>query len=162
MATNDIRTNLGDVTDFMVTNLLGLGSGQIWRSNRIQEGSPHSDQVMISFSLLCDAAVAADETIKFYHARSDEASASEIVDGGIATTEGKLTAANDISDVQDGVDLNHTVRIDRVNQRVKGSFIVFSPGPSWQLLIEIESVAGGFAGSGSIVRYRLGTPQIQP
>ena len=162
MATNDIRTALEGVTDFVVTNLHALAGGDIWRSIRIDDASPHSDQVTISFSLACNAAVAADDKLNFYWANSDEAAVSEIIDAGILATEGQITVANEISDVRDGLDLVHHVRIDRVNQVVKGSFVLFSPGPSWQVLIELESAGGALGVAGSVVRYRFGTPQIQP
>ena len=162
MATNDIRTRLAGVTDFAVGNLHALAGGNIWRSLRVNDSSPHSDQVTISFSLVCSAGAAADDRINFYWANSDEAPAAEIIDAGIASTQGQVTVANEISDVRDMLDNVFSVRIDRGSQTLKGSFIVFSPGPKWQLLIELESGAGAFAGAGSVVRYRLGVPQVQP
>ena len=160
MGVNDIKTNLAAVTDFTVTNLHTMAGGRIWQSGNINDPEPHHDQVMISFSLLCDPAVAAEDKVNFYWANADE-HAAEIIDAALPDTEAQIAAANLISDIRDICDLVFSVRIDRVNQRLLGSFIVFSPGPSWQLLIELESAGGAF-GLGNIVRRRFGTPQIQP
>jgi len=160
-ATNDIRTRLEALTDFTVADLHALAGGDIWRAARVLDPQPHSDEVTISFSLICDPAVAADDRLNFYWANSDGGT-PEIIDAGIMATEGQITVANEISDVRDALDSVFSVRVDRVNQTVKGSFVVFSPGPSWQLLIELESAGGALAALGSVVRYKLGTPQIQP
>ena len=165
MASQDVRINLGGVTDFPVlTNLHGLGQSEIWQSGEVLDPAPHNDQVTISFSLLTAGGAAADDTINFFWANSDEAALNKIWDAGIGAAESKIVVATEISDIEDVCDLVFSVRIDGTAQTIKGSFIVFSPGPAWQLLIQVVTAApaGGLALANNVVRYRLGTPQIQP
>ena len=164
MASQDVRINLATIADFVVTNLHGVGDSDVWQSGDIDDAEPHHDQVTISYRLIGNANVAADDQINFFWVDSDEVALNEIRTAAVGPGEGVITVANEISDIEDACDLVHSVRIDRVNQTIEGSFIVFSPGPSWQLLIQVVTAAalGGLAVANNIVRYRLGTPQIQP
>jgi hypothetical protein len=162
MATNEIRTNRDSLTAFAVTTLHSMPGGQIWQSGLIANPEPENDQVGISFSIPVSAGAVAEDRLNFYWANADGAAADEIFDAGLADAEQRITVANEISDVRDILDLIFDVRVDRGSQTLKGSFSVFSPGEAFQLLIELESAAGAIAALGSIVRYRFGTPQIQP
>ena len=164
MASQDVRINLGTLIDFVVLNLHGTGNSNIWQSGEILDPEPHNDQVTISFSLRTAGPTAADDTINFFWANSDKAPLLEIWDAGIGAAESKIIVVSEISDIVDVCDLVFSVRIDATAQTIKGSFIVFSPGPAWQLLIQVVTAApgGGLALANNIVRYRLGTPQIQP
>ena len=161
MATNDIRTRLEGLTDFAVPSLQGMQPMQMWRSGVIRDATPHHDQVGISFGITGGPAVVADDKLNFYWCNLD-GGAPELVDAVLPTTEGRTTDVLVMSDVKDICDLVFSVRFDRVLQPLEGSFIVYSPGDAWQLIIEHEKGIGDLALTGQIVRYRFGTPQIQP
>ena len=161
MPTNDIRTRLETLTDFTVTTLQGMQPQQMWRAGVVRDPAPPHDLVQISFRIIGGAAVQADDKINFYWCNLDGGT-PELVDAALPDTEGRTTDVLVMSDVRDVCDLVFSVRFDRVNQTLQGSFVVFSPGDAWQLIIEHELGIGDLAIAGQIVRYRLGTPQIQP
>ncbi len=146
----------GTTTDFTLTNLHSLAGGNIWVSNAYAEGSPSSEIAQISYTLVCDSSVAADEQIIFRIAKGDD-DGTEIRDAGISTSEQEISTANTISDIQDTLNPVKVVRIDRVSQTLKGVFNVYDPGPDWQLLIELDSASGALAASGNVASYRMGT-----
>ena len=153
----DFKINWGSTTDFTLTNLHSLAGGNIWVSNAIADGDPSNQIVQISYKLVCDSSVVADEQFTFRIARGDDAS-SEIRDAGISTSEQEISSANTISDIQDVLNPVKIVRIDRASQTLYGVFNVYDPGPDWQLLIEFDSASGALAASGNVASYRLGTP----
>lgn len=161
MATNDIRTRLEGLTGFTVTTLQGLPPQQMWRSGVIRDPTPHHDQVGISFRIIGGAAVVADDRLNFFWCNLDGGT-PELVDAVLPDTEGRTADVLVMAEVRDICDLVFSVRFNRVNQVMEGSFVVFNPGDAWQLVIENEGGIGDLAIVGQIVRYRFGTPQIQP
>jgi len=150
------KTAWGTTTNFTLTNLQSLAGGNIWVSNALADGTPSNEMVQFSYTLVCNASVAANEQIIFRLAKGDD-NGTEIRDAGISTSEQEISIANTISDIHDTLNPVKVVRIDRVSQTLKGVFIVYNPGPDWQLLIELDSASGALAASGNVASYRLGT-----
>lgn len=147
-------------TDLTVTNLASLADGNFWRSGNLDPGNPAPQVARVSYEVVFNATPVAGDYLEFRYARADEASSNEIIDGGLATTEGAITAAAGKAEAEAGS------RIVRVHPwqtshgaTFKGSFDIYNPGPSWQLLI--RPVGEALASGTHRVRVRYGSPESQ-
>lgn len=158
---NDVKIAwAGTPTDFSpITNLNSLADGNIWQSGEISDASPSNEILRISYELVA-VTPAADDSLIFYLAQGDEASANEIWTGGIGTSESEISAAAAIAEVQAACPImwEHAWQTSH-GTIFKGHFDIWNFGPSWQLLIEANSVA--LAASTNRLRFRYGTTQIQ-
>lgn len=146
-------------TDFStLTNLHSLADGEIWQSGEHNDATPTDQIVRISYELIFVTPGAGDSLI-FYWAYGDEASSNEIWSGSIGTSEGEITTAGPIAEVQQGCMRiwEHAFATSH-GTTFKGAFDVWNFGPSWQLLIEANGAA---LTTGNRLRFRYGTPQVQ-
>jgi hypothetical protein len=146
-------------TDFTVTNLESLGSGDIWQSGELNAGPPNDQVARISYQIVFNTTPVAGDSVIFRWAWGDQASSNEIWSGGIGTSEGQITAAAGKAEARAGCPVVHEHFWKTSHGTTfKGFFDVFSFGPSWQLLIEANGEA---LTTGNRVRYRYGTAQSQ-
>ena len=142
-----------------LTNLHSLAATNIWRSAQItQTPGAALPFVDLSFELHCDGSFADGDTFRIYIGRGDDASSNEIRDGGGATTEAELSAADDKDDVKDNCDLVGIINVDRVNHDVEKIITVEDPGSDFQIFIEADTSAGALDASGNMVRYKFWQP----
>lgn len=160
MATNNVEITWGSTTDYVVSSLHSLASGDIWTSATLDDASPSNEWCRISYSIEWNATPVAGDSLIFRLAIADEAASSEIIAGGCSGTEGSATAAADVAAIQQGCPVvwQHAWATS-LGTTFEGVFDMHLAGPSFVLTIEANGEA--IASSGSIVRYRLGTSQIQ-
>lgn len=162
MATT-LEINWDAITNFStLTNLDSLASGNMWVSGKV-ESDPSAAFLEISYTLVCDGSVAAEDVVKLFLARGNDDS-TEIRDGGISDSEQEISTANALADLRDALGVPiATHRIDRASQTLNKVFRVENPGPDWRLVIDFEDVSGGLASSGNVVSYRHGNwEQVTP
>jgi hypothetical protein len=147
-------------TDLTVTNLASRADGTVWRSGNLDPGNPAPQMVRVSYEIVFNATPVAGDYLDFRYASADEAASNEIIDGGIATTEGGITAAAGIAEAVAGsVSVKAHGWSTSHGTTFKGSFDIPDPGPSWQLLI--RPVGEALAASGHRVRIRYLSPEYQ-
>jgi hypothetical protein len=144
-------------TDLTVSNLDTLSDGNIWQSGALDKTEPTPQWVRVSYEIVFNATPVAGDSLDFYYASGDEAASNEIWPGNIGTSEGQITAAADKAAVEAGCDLVHRHAWQTSHGTTfKGSFDLWNPGPSWQLLVKANGEA---TSSGTQrVRIRYGTP----
>jgi len=161
MATNNIEI-AWDATPaaFTTTNLESLTAGYVWHSGLIEDASPSSEWVRISFALVSDSALSLGESFVFRLSQGDGAASGEIWSGGLGTSEGVISTAGPAMAVQANCPIVHEVafRTNLATDGYEGVFDIYSPGPRWQLLIWAQ---GEGLTTGNVLRYRYGTSQIQ-
>lgn len=148
-------------TDMTVTSLASLADGNIWQSGEINDGQPSHSILRISYELITNAAMVANEYIAFYVASGDEAASNEIWDGGIGTTVGQIVTAANIAAVLAALDppFHQHPWLPNLSTTFKGHFDVYNFGPSWQVLI--RPVGEALSAGTQRVRRRYGTLQKQ-
>lgn len=150
-------------TDLTVTNLASLADGNIWRSGNLDpaaSGAPVPQVVRVSYEIVFNATPIAGDYLEFRFANADEAASNEILDGNIATTEGTITTAAARAEALAGTRLVRVHAWETSHGATfKGSFDIFNPGPSWQLLV--RPVGEALSASGHRVRVRYGSPEYQ-
>ena len=147
-------------TAFTSPNLESLADGNIWQSGAIDDASPSMEWVRISCSVIFSRAPGAGDSLIFRLAQGDESASDEIWSGGIGTSESEISTAASIAAIQATMPPVYQVpwQTNMTASGFEGMFDLYSPGPSWQLLIEAN---GESLTTGNVVRYRYGTSQIQ-
>lgn len=147
-------------TDLTVTNLADLADGDVWQSGALDPGDPAPQAVRVSYEIVFNATPVAGDSLQFFHAAGDEAASNEIWDGGIGATEGQITTDAAVAAVEAACPLVHQ-HPWQTNHGVtfKGSFDIWNPGPSWQLLVKASGEA--LESTGHRVRVRYLSPQVQ-
>ena len=161
MATNNVEIAWDSTpTNFTITNLESLADGNIWQSGVIDDATPSKEWVRISFALIFNTTPVAGDSVIFRLAQGDEAASDEIWSGGIGTSESEISTAASIAAIQATMPPVYQVawQTNMTASGFEGMFDLYSPGPSWQLLIEANGEA---LTTGNVVRYRYGTSQIQ-
>lgn len=157
---NEIKIDWEAAVDLTVTNLASLADGNFWQSGAIDPGDPAPQVVRVSYEIVFNATPVAGDSLQFFFASGDEASSSEVWSGNVGTSEGQITAAAAKAAVEAGCELVHQHAWQTSHGTTfKGHFDLWSPGPSWQLLVKAAGEA--LASSGHRVRRRYGSPQVQ-
>lgn len=147
-------------TDLTVSNLASLADGNVWRSGNLDPGNPAPQVVRVSYEIVFSATPIAGDYLEFRFASADEAGSNEIIDGNLSTSEGAITVAADRAAAIQGSRLVRVHAWDTSHGATfKGSFDLFNPGPSWQLLI--RPVGEALASGTHRVRVRYGSPEYQ-
>lgn len=147
-------------TDLTVTNLASLADGNIWNSGNLDPGNPSPQAVRVSYEIVFNATPVAGDYLEFRCISADEASSNEIVGGGVSTSEGAITSAASKAEALQGSSLLKVHAWDTSHGATfKGSFDIFNPGPSWQLLI--RPVGEALASGTHRVRVRYLSPEYQ-
>lgn len=147
-------------TDLTVTNLASLANGNLWQSGEINDADPSNEILRISYEIVFNATPVSGNSLRFYLAKGDQAASSEIWSGGIGTSEGQITTAAAVAELQAAIGpvYEHAWKTNH-GATFQGVFDVYNFGPSWQLLVEANGEA--LASTGHTIRRRYGTFQQQ-
>lgn len=150
-------------TGLTVTNLESLPAGDFWQSGVISlDGADTEiyDQIMIvSYEIVLAASPTDGDAVEFYLAAGDD-EASETWDGNIGESEGTISTAAAVADVESALPTPHHLQayVSGANLTLKGSFEIAIPTHEVQILVRSPDQA---LGTGNVVRYRTATPQLQ-
>lgn len=149
-------------TDMDVTQLASLPSGQLWHSIAFTDGPPSAQILTISYTIVFAAIPVINDHLAMWIAKGDQAATNEIWDGGLPVTQGVLSAPADIAKAQAALgdphnsyywETNHDATFER-------NWTFVDAGPRWQLVV--QPLGEALAASGHSIRYRYGSPEVQP
>ncbi len=154
---NDILQSIGSSTALTITlGSLADGAGRV--STQVVDASPSVSKYMIYTAIAIGSSTpTANTLIKFYLVRGDDDS-TEHRDGGVGTSD---AAISNLSRFEKAAELVHTQVVeDTASVTYKSSFIIENPGTDWQIAV-VNHCGQALASSGSYVRYRTVTEQVQ-
>lgn len=159
--TQDIKNAWSALTDLTVTNLASLAAGNWWQSGRLTNPSPSYDLIEIFWEIVYSSAPPAGDYLWWKLIAGDGGSlGNEIWGGGIGASEGQITSAAAIAEVdQAGMGWQHNWMTSHGATFKDGrQFPLFAQ--DFQLLVSprvIRSLASGT----HRVRVRFGNSQLQ-
>ena len=165
MAANDFLVRWENPVDLTLTGLASLMAGNMWQSGALLNASPHHEFLEIWYELIFAGtpALALNDGIRFYLAKSDQAASNEIWVGDLGATVGAITTNPEIAAVQAAARVvhAHSWQTNHGTTFKGASPLIEGYGPSFQVVIQ---PFGGvdFAASGHRVRTRYGTRAYQP
>lgn len=150
----------GTTTALDVTNLHSLADGNIWGSAAVAPGATVSPILQISYNIVLNASFTANEYLAFWVINSDGDATTPYYPASIVATQATITTAANIATALAAVGQPHRIhawQTSITSTTYRGMFLYFYPRSAWKVLV--RPVGEALASSGSLVRYRYGTPQ---
>lgn len=155
------KINWGEWTSLDVTNLNSLSGGDRWGSVKISDADPSHprnshDFVEVWYELTAGANFVAADSLRFGLAKGDNESSETFV-AGLSSAQAQITTAAAVERLDQAISYQTHFGSANHSTGVSGSKVFSSPGPSFKVIIGVES--NSLAASGNTVKYRFGTRQ---